>query len=86
MAISRYWRKPPNGFELSSNRPNDNQNRNQMVPVLIHLFDVLFGAASELSLQGLLALQEEAVRYIVRIKVGTDDCPRRVEAFGESAL
>jgi hypothetical protein len=34
MVISRYLRKPPNGFELSSDRPNDNQSRNQMVPAL----------------------------------------------------
>ena len=36
--------------------------------------------------QGLLAFQEEAVKYIARIKIVSDDRPRRVRHGGEGAL
>ena len=36
--------------------------------------------------QGLLAIQERAVKYIDRILVEYDDRPRRVGGTGESAL
>ena len=41
---------------------------------------VLFNRRSKLSLQGLLAFQEEAVKYTARIKEVSDDRPRRVDA------
>jgi hypothetical protein len=57
-----------------------------MVPALSISLNVLSGAASKLSLQGLLAFQEEAVKCIARIKEASDDRPSRVDVTGEGAL
>jgi hypothetical protein len=49
-------------------------------------FEVLSRSASKLSGQGLLAFQEEAVKYIARVEVPADDRPRRVGNGGEGPL
>jgi hypothetical protein len=61
------------------------QNRNQVVPAMSISLIRSWGCFQALS-QGLLALREEPVKYIARIKVVSDDRPRRVDARGGGAL
>jgi hypothetical protein len=56
-----------------------------VVPAVFICFDVLPELLPN-SLQGLLAFQEEAVKYTAPIKEVSDDRPRRVGGNGEGAL
>ena len=57
-----------------------------MVPVLIHLFDVLVEATSKLFGNGLLAFREKPVIGIAHINIVSDDRPRLIDGKGGGAL